>query len=1064
MADQEDKARQFFSEFRISRRLSPARLVLLALGFAFCLSFIVLYPHIAYDSRGSIGLSYLLGGLITGFTAWTVLDILRTCAEPYGLYRLVLGGQLDWLSSLQGWLLLGGELVLAALLGRAFASLIVAAVPAALPGWAFHVATAGIVLLMSLPNLLGKGHRRMRTWLIAFPFTAYALCLIIGRLAGVSLPMIETQHAVSGSLWATTALTLIGFWGLEATLAESEVLQRFHSNLPRATVALALLIPLAGGAAVLIAPSSTAGVVSWNLAVEWGPYAIAALSCLLVAGALWWALLLAGKQGVILARHGFLPQRLAGLNKRLQTPVLLQALTVALTLVLALLVSTPLLVALAAFAWGLGAIGLNVAAIAGYYQKRPDDRTTSLPFFPLIPGLGIAGALFLLVFLPGSAWLAGILWVGAGLGLYALFGIRWRAQRRMGITIFKEAESLERPRPEFRVLVPVANPQTAQNLMSLAISLAKPRQGDIVALQVVETPAQVSIASGRRIARTQLHGLKAATDKMEEAGVPVHAMTRIARRAHEGILDTAQEEGCDLIVMGWTQRATAMPGSLGTILDAVLDGATCDVLIASGQFPERLQHILVPTAGGPHAEKALQVAGQLAAETDARVTVLHILTPDAMDEQEAEARQRMEQWLEPLQETGQAEGKIVRSRNPVDSIVQEAQQADLLLMGTSTQSWLDRMLFGVIPEQVASRTETPLIVTRAYTGMARLWGLRIWQSVFNLFPTLEAGETLALYRDLREGARGNVNYYVLIVLSAIIASLGLLVNSAAVIIGAMLVAPFMTPILALSLGIVLGEPRMLSRGIESTIKGVGASVVLAAFTALLFPIPQLTAEILARTRPTLLDLAIALASGAAGAYALAREEVAAALPGVAIAAALMPPICAIGIGVAYGSGTVVGGATLLFITNLIAIALAGATVFLLLGIRPKPRDKERREWLRKGLVVSLALLVVIAALLAGIMLQAGRTASHQALIQRVLSAQLEQMDSTHLLAVDSAERQGDQWLIEATIQSPAPPEEDQLQTITQALAEALHRPVLLRFRVVLTAEIDAVARPLGTEQ
>ncbi len=1061
MADQADRAREFFSEFRISRRLSPARLVLLALGFSFCLGFIILYPHIASES---LGLSYLLVGLMVGFTAWTVLDLLKSSPEPYGFYRLALGARTDWLSSLEGWLLLGGELVLAALLGRAFARYALALVSTSPPGWVFYAATAGIVLLTTLPNILGKGQRRLQTLLIGLPFVAYGLSLVIGRLTGSPFVALEpSQHAAPGSLWATTALALIGFWGLEAALAESETLRRFPANLPKVTVALAILIPLVAGASVRVAPAPSAGIASWGFWTAWGPTVTGAFACLLIAGALWWVLLIMGRQGVVLARHGFLPSPLASLHRRLQTPIAFQALSGAAALVLALLIPLRNLLPLASFAWGLGAIGLNTAAIIGYYRRPPADRATSLPFFPLIPGLGIAGMLFLLLFLPASAWLAVALWVGAGLGLYALYGIRWRARRRMGITIFKEEEVLERPRPAFRVLVPVANPKTAQHLVSLAISLAKPRQGDIVALQVVETPAQVSIASGRRIARTQLHALKAATDKMEEAGVPVHAMTRLAQHAHEGILDTAQEEGCNLIVLGWTQRATAVPGSLGKILNAVLDNATCDVLIVSGQFPDQPRSILVPTAGGPHAEKALQLANQLAEATGAGVTVLHILPPDATDEQETTARQRMEGWLKSFTEAVAAEGKVVRAGNVVQSIVQEAQQADLVMMGTSTQSWLDRMLFGVIPDQVASRSEKPVILTRAYTGMARLWGLRIWESLYNLFPTLESDETLALYRNLREGARGNVNYYVLTVLSAIIASLGLLGNSAAVIIGAMLVAPFMTPILALSLGIVLGEPRMLSRGVESAIKGIGASIVLAAFTALLFPIPEMTSEILARTRPTLLDLAIALASGAAGAYALARKELAAALPGVAIAAALMPPVCVIGIGVATGSGAVVGGATLLFVTNLIAIALAGALIFLLLGIRPTPRDKARREWLRRGLVLSLVLLVVVAVLLAGIMFRASRSVSQQELIHTVLSAHLGQIESTRLLSVDSAERQGDAWYIEATIQSPASPESGQVRRVSQALAEALDRPVHLKFRVVLTTEIDASAHPQGTE-
>ena len=114
--------------------------------------------------------------------------------------------------------------------------------------------------------------------------------------------------------------------------------------------------------------------------------------------------------------------------------------------------------------------------------------------------------------------------------------------------------------------------------------------------------------------------------------------------------------------------------------------------------------------------------------------------------------------------------------------------------------------------------------------------------------------------------------------SARAATVGLLLDSGAVIIGAMLVAPLMSPMLAFSLGLVLSDVRLIRLSIEAVFKGVVLAVIIAVFIGLLSPFKELTGEIMARTRPTLLDLAVALASGMAGAYALARKEVSAALP------------------------------------------------------------------------------------------------------------------------------------------------------------------------------------------
>jgi len=220
--------------------------------------------------------------------------------------------------------------------------------------------------------------------------------------------------------------------------------------------------------------------------------------------------------------------------------------------------------------------------------------------------------------------------------------------------------------------------------------------------------------------------------------------------------------------------------------------------------------------------------------------------------------------------------------------------------------------------------------------------------------------------------------------------LGLLQNSAAVIIGAMLVAPFMTPIMAISMALVRGDLRLLSLSVESVLKGVLASLTLSILLTWIVPQPAVGSEILARTHPSMLDLVVALASGAAGAYALARKEVAAALPGVAIAAALMPPLCAAGIGLALGRGAIAGGALLLFLANLIAIAVAGVVIFLLLGIRP-PRARDHR--LRRAFFVSLLLLIAVSIPLVLILHNSVRQSQMESAVQAATLAQIARWES-----------------------------------------------------------------------
>ncbi|GIV82130.1 MAG: hypothetical protein KatS3mg051_1484 [Anaerolineae bacterium] len=135
------------------------------------------------------------------------------------------------------------------------------------------------------------------------------------------------------------------------------------------------------------------------------------------------------------------------------------------------------------------------------------------------------------------------------------------------------------------------------------------------------------------------------------------------------------------------------------------------------------------------------------------------------------------------------------------------------------------------------------------------------------------------------------------------------------------------------------------------------------------PIHMATGEMAARGQPSLLDMGVAIASGAAGAYAMARRDVPSALAGVAIAAALVPPLCTVGLALAFGQMELASGAGLLFLTNIVSISLAGAGVFAWLGLRPAPQSRTWRQ-----VIISLIVLVILALPLASTFVRAARTA------------------------------------------------------------------------------------------
>lgn len=214
-----------------------------------------------------------------------------------------------------------------------------------------------------------------------------------------------------------------------------------------------------------------------------------------------------------------------------------------------------------------------------------------------------------------------------------------------------------------------------------------------------------------------------------------------------------------------------------------------------------------------------------------------------------------------------------------------------------------------------------------------------------------------LFSILRNNAKLKNSYLVLMVLSTILATFGLFANSTPVVIGAMILAPLMSPIISLSMGTLRHDKRLITESLGTIFAGLGLALAFAVFITWLTPIQTPGSEILARTRPNLLDLGIAVVSGVAGAYAYAREEIAKSLAGVAIAVALIPPLAVASIGIGWANASIFLGAALLLGTNLAGMVLAASITFMLLGFSPL-------KFATRGMLISLVLVIVLSIPLA----------------------------------------------------------------------------------------------------
>jgi uncharacterized hydrophobic protein (TIGR00271 family) len=247
-----------------------------------------------------------------------------------------------------------------------------------------------------------------------------------------------------------------------------------------------------------------------------------------------------------------------------------------------------------------------------------------------------------------------------------------------------------------------------------------------------------------------------------------------------------------------------------------------------------------------------------------------------------------------------------------------------------------------------------------------------------------------------------VRFTVLLFLSTIIATFGVLQDSTATVIGAMLVAPLMTPMLAITAALVMGRYKRVSQSFLIVLFGtamvIGVSFLIGFITVNVIAVTE-NSQIAARIRPNLDDLIVALAAGAAGAFAYSRDDVADSLPGVAIAIALVPPLSVVGLTLSQGNWLAAFGGFLLFLTNFLSILLAGGLVFALLNLSSasiKSKDISREAQLKAYRYITIAVLIV-AIPLAFTSYRVARDSFLQTQAQNVVKAWLADSGNEHEL-------------------------------------------------------------------
>lgn len=312
--------------------------------------------------------------------------------------------------------------------------------------------------------------------------------------------------------------------------------------------------------------------------------------------------------------------------------------------------------------------------------------------------------------------------------------------------------------------------------------------------------------------------------------------------------------------------------------------------------------------------------------------------------------------------------------------------------------------------------------------------------------------------EITSGSEPGFRFYALLSTSSLIAAFGLILDSTAIIIGAMLVSPLMTPIIGITMGIVIGKPRLLGSALRSVIIGIALAIFFASLIGFLPLELTATSEMLSRTKPTLLDLIVAVLAGFAGAYAMIDEKLSPALPGVAIAVAIVPPLSNTGICLSLGYFDGAFGSFMLFFANFLSILIVAGATFIFAGLNPWWISISTKDLVQRfGLAILgfLAVSVFLTYSLVGIV----EERQLENTIKHILDSAIIEFHATSLDSFIYDQEDGKLYVL-ANIKSPRIINPYMVEDVQKKIEEQTKRPTELIFRNVLAQDIGS----LGSEE
>jgi len=535
-------------------------------------------------------------------------------------------------------------------------------------------------------------------------------------------------------------LTFIAFEGYEIIVQAGEEVREPRKNIPRAVfLSLAIVVPIYMLVAVVIIgavePPEGTLIYEWlgelkevGIAraaaqfMPFGTFLIMVGGLLSTMSALNATTFSSTRVSFAMGRDKALPNGFAKVSSKTRTPHIALSWSGVLILFVAIALPIEDVAASADIMFILLFLQVNLAVITIRSKYGKDLRYGYLlPFFPILPMIAI-GAQFLLVLslfeVSPIAWVFAVAWMAGGFAIY-FFYARPRQERAHRSPVVQQTE-LMTPTADvpYRVLVPVANPDSLSTLLPPAIHAAKVNQGKVTLLHIITVPSPTPLSSGYQYAESGESLREQAIAMVRDEEVAVEYIVRVARRVAPAIIDTVEEQRADLVVIGWGGAKNQYEMiALGSNIEQVLKEVNCDVMMLQPGDTTAARRILIPVVGPRQVGYSLQLIQLFSDSDELELDLLHIFSPDVPPDEQERFRRTLQRQIEAVKLDGKQVNLLTeQSADRIETLVQAARDYDYLVLGATRDPRLRQRLFGNTTMIIAQRTQTPVLLLHPETG------------------------------------------------------------------------------------------------------------------------------------------------------------------------------------------------------------------------------------------------------------------------------------------------------------------------------------------------------------